>query len=1212
MTTFPTRRRGPAGLLARRALWCALALGALPRDGAAQTCFAYVDSQPTLAPITCVDKTDLTTPCSYGNLNSPTDCTTVPAAPGSQTVLEMHTLWHECFGPVGGNVPPAGRSQRWYAFHRQFEHDFNLWRRANGFDPIESLEWCPDMNLPVGTGPQLNLGDHPSDCGLGTPRPPNVACPACIAFPQCLFLPGGGPMDCPGAPSTNCQGGGVSFSYDSLDEFANVDEVAKILDAQFHGQMHGAVAFADRLTCDPDNPTPATCYNLDALFSDCSPRDPMFWRLHKALDDVVRAWQDAKAVDVVLVIDRSGSMTEPDAGGGTKWEAALTAVDNFADLLEDERDDNQTNRIGIVSFSNTASIDLPMTDVDATLRDPGGPFDTAVDALTAAGPGGCTGIGAGLQKALELLCPPGDCQGFSANGDNDRKGILLLTDGVENQPPCLQPAGAAGAGCGTQCFGPQLDYDKLEFTQVVTVGFGNAGSLNGDLLTLLAERQGGIYLHDPNLPDTDLKDYYTKAFGQLTDEFLLIDPRGLLTVTKAATPPVEYPTCGDRRLTFASGWQTAVAAGQMRLLVNTPAGNLVQGPAAGVETSLEDTWEFDRIDLPHLGENAGTWRAQLVRPHRVYVNGFAPDALAGADAAAGVTLVRRQIQRLCPEGCARVLYYEAGRLGTSAYRSAIDREIATGLLGAATTAADAAAFTTQLGATWDLIVYSRMGAAAAEPYDSLLASKICQGQRAILTDPRPQADQILACAGMARDGSTNWKTFQGDDRLFAGTLTLDNPGHAVVSYGVRASTTQPIVDVQATANAGANGAVAARFTAGLPQHWYMNVLGLGLSKLDVYHRALDQRTGDDLWAMARMLPSYIPAGGFDSVQARVEVEYPLVGLGTMITQQYSPAPKSVGGEVLDRRAVTAERLVIPTGTATFPLFDDGTHGDVHPRNAYWTGRLTGLGAKDGTYRLRYLFDLTKNGCTTRRELAHSTFVDVRVSREASEFRVVDQRRRPDGGLRTTVRLRPADNFGNLWGPGRAEIGACEPVRACTIDRDSVVDAGDGSYSLAVDSMPGLPGVRLTLMGTVFDLPLPCTGCPRLSSLSLGATRTKEHSFLAGKVRLGAPAPAEGAVVFLESSNREAATVPERVVVPAGASEVEFEVAVLHAHGGPSPTTVTARYGASESSATLTVMPLGPTAPSPGEPPAIPVKVPHGGHGGHGHGAPPKPAYPDKQ
>lgn len=1170
------------------ALWGALLLLALPRAGEAQTCFAYSDNEPAPAPIICVNKTTLAPPCSYGPLNAPNDCTTIPAAPGSQTILEMHEVWHQCFGPVGGNVPPPGRSQRWYAFHRQFEHDFNLWRYDNGFAPIESLEWCPNMDLPLGTGPAV-VG-HPAGCGTGAQRPPNLPCPNCIAFPQCLFLSGGGPMACPGAPDPSCTGNGVTFPYDSLDDFQNVDEVAKILDAQFHGDMHGAVADAD---C-------PGCYNQDVNGSNCSPRDPMFWRLHKALDDVVRAWQDSKAVDIVLVIDRSGSMNGADAGGGTKWDAALEAVDNFADLLEDVRADGQINRVGIVSFSNSASIDLTMTDVDANLRAVGSPFTNAIGNLTAAGPGGCTGIGAGIAKALELLCPPGDCQGFSAGGDNDRKGILLLTDGVENIAPCLKPAGAAGPGCGSQCFGAQLDYDKLEFTQLVAVGFGTAGSLNGDLLTLLAERQGGIYLHDPNLPGTNLQDYFTKAFGKLTDEFLLIDPRGLLPANKAATPPVEYPTCGDRRLTFASGWQTPVMPGLMRLLVNTPSGRLVRPTAAGVESSLEDTWEFDRVDLPHQGENAGTWRAQLVRPHLVYVNGFAPDTFL--DNAAGITVVRRQIQRLCPNGCTKVLYYEAGRRGSvSVYQSALQLEAATGLLGPVTTATTPTALASALGQSWDLIVYSRMGTAASEPYDSILASRICSGQRAILTDPRPQAAPILNCAGVANDGTANWTTLAGDGLLFNGNLGLRNPGHPVATYGLRLSTGQP-ADFQAT-NGGASNAIAARYTSGVAQHWYLDVLGLGLSKLDVYHRALDQRTGDDLHAMVRMLPSYIPAGGFDQVQARVEVEYPRVGLGTLITQNYATSGQTLNGEVLDRRAVTAEKLEIPKSIATFPMFDDGTHGDLYPGNANWTARLTGLGNTDGTYNLRYIFDLTRNGCTTRRELAYSTFIDVRVSASASGLAVVDQRT-TQNGLRTTVRLRPVDSFGNLWGPGRAEIGGCEPKSSCQIDSRSVIDSGDGSYTLSFDTRQGVAGVRLTLMGADFNLALPCSGCPKVSAVELPAPQVKEHSFLQGKIRLAAPAPAEGAVVFLASSNQEAAKVPEQVVVPPGASEVSFEIAVHHAHNGPSPSTVSALYGASEAAAMLMVMPLpGAMATRAGEPPAVPVRTRHD-HGVHGaHGAP---------
>ena len=124
----------------------------------AQTCFSCSDGVNANTAIQCVNKTTLSTPCSW-----PSDCTTI-AASGSQTVLEMHQIWHQCFGSVGGAIPPSGRGQHWYAFHRQFEYDFNLWRDANSFSLIEQQGWCPGMNLAVGhfgsglpsSGPRAN------------------------------------------------------------------------------------------------------------------------------------------------------------------------------------------------------------------------------------------------------------------------------------------------------------------------------------------------------------------------------------------------------------------------------------------------------------------------------------------------------------------------------------------------------------------------------------------------------------------------------------------------------------------------------------------------------------------------------------------------------------------------------------------------------------------------------------------------------------------------------------------------------------------------------------------------------------------------------------------------------------------------------------------------------------------------------------------------
>src|SRR2546426_6027418 len=76
---------------------------------AAQTCFVYSDNQYAKVPIECVQKGTLLPPCG-----PPTDCTTRVNAT-AQTILLMHTHWHQCFGNTLSAFPggqPAGRGQR--------------------------------------------------------------------------------------------------------------------------------------------------------------------------------------------------------------------------------------------------------------------------------------------------------------------------------------------------------------------------------------------------------------------------------------------------------------------------------------------------------------------------------------------------------------------------------------------------------------------------------------------------------------------------------------------------------------------------------------------------------------------------------------------------------------------------------------------------------------------------------------------------------------------------------------------------------------------------------------------------------------------------------------------------------------------------------------------------------------------------------------------
>ncbi len=365
--------------------------------------------------------------------------------------------------------------------------------------------------------------------------------------------------------------------------------------------------------------------------------------------------------------------------------------------------------------------------------------------------------------------------------------MLLLTDGLENTAPCLE------AGCQWGNPGGEIDYATLDLTQACAVGLGNAASINGELLTIFAERQGGIYLNNTDSTGDDLKDFFTKCFAELTDEFVGLDPAGTMAASDPAGPIVPFESCDDKRLTFTAGWNRSSLAGDhLQFLVTTPAGN-VWAPVAGYgEQSTQPSWAFKRCPLPYgIESGQGVWNMQLLRPQRTFVNGFTSDAFA--DLGQGVRLVRRQIQRLCPvddqgrRSCQRVLFFEDGLKGSSAYAAALRQEQGStvGEIGEARSADELERRLRE--ASWDLVVYAHQaGADQREVYDGRLAEAVCRGTRAILTDTRsvPEAAGLLRCAGAARSGGTNLKTLQGGERFLPEVAQLANPGYAIFSYGL--------------------------------------------------------------------------------------------------------------------------------------------------------------------------------------------------------------------------------------------------------------------------------------------------------------------------------------------------------------------------------------------------------------------------------------------
>lgn len=139
--------------------------------------------------------------------------------------------------------------------------------------------------------------------------------------------------------------------------------------------------------------------------------------------------------DIVLVLDRSGSMA------GSPLANMKAGAKTFIDIIDEATDSSQDgnigsgSRMGIVSFSDTATADTQLITSVATLKN-------AVDSLTA---DGSTNHADAFAKATQLFDP------LSTNA----KVIVLFTDGktTAGPPPAPVAAAARASGVIIYCIG---------------------------------------------------------------------------------------------------------------------------------------------------------------------------------------------------------------------------------------------------------------------------------------------------------------------------------------------------------------------------------------------------------------------------------------------------------------------------------------------------------------------------------------------------------------------------------------------------------------------------------------------------------------------------------------------------------------------------------------------------------------------------------------
>ena len=315
----------------------------------------------------------------------------------------------------------------------------------------------------------------------------------------------------------------------------------------------------------------------------CTPTTPLnYFPSASILQAIAPAPPPPITRDVMLVFDRSGSMSMDDGTGRAKIDVARDALSLFVQLVKA----SVGNRVGLVSFSTTASspVDFVLSDVTPANKTVlVGPAPYISGKLLGLTPGGSTTIGGGLQAAATQLAGPG------ANP----KAILLMTDGLENTPPMVADVEAMLSGL-----------------TVHAIGFGTESNLNGALLSALAASHGGLYTRAGE--GLSLEKFYSAAFGNIFETGILMDPEFDLPADQQTGTPVPFQVCSESAITAVAGWDNT--DGELFLQVTTPGGAVITGSTATVETANGRTWTFLRIPLPIGGEQNGLWSVNVVRP----------------------------------------------------------------------------------------------------------------------------------------------------------------------------------------------------------------------------------------------------------------------------------------------------------------------------------------------------------------------------------------------------------------------------------------------------------------------------------------------------------------------------------------------------------------------------------------------------------------------
>ena len=291
----------------------------------------------------------------------------------------------------------------------------------------------------------------------------------------------------------------------------------------------------------------------------------------------------APRVGAVLILDRSGSMSEDGGDGRTRLQVLLDAAPAFVDIAP------PSTRVGLVRFATDASPGAPMTTMGPEGADPGrDAIRMAIGNHTlATGAASFTSIGDGVHDGNALIAPEAGL---------DAKTLVVLTDGREN------------------CSRYLSEVASLINDRVYAIGLGTPEQIDPIALDMLTNGTGGYLLMTGTLDADDpyrLEKYYLQILTGVTNDQVVLDPDGWLPYGASQSIPF-YLNEADQTVDVI----VLVALPKLlRARLRTPSGEIFGETHPSLKWTLGNHVGFYRYTLPVPGrsslEGPGRWELLL-------------------------------------------------------------------------------------------------------------------------------------------------------------------------------------------------------------------------------------------------------------------------------------------------------------------------------------------------------------------------------------------------------------------------------------------------------------------------------------------------------------------------------------------------------------------------------------------------------------------------